>query len=131
MNLRSPTTISVAEYRALAKRRSSKCRDNGDKSGLFLDAIRLSGGCPEAWQREYRFAPPRRWRFDFALVGFALAVEVDGGRWLPGGGRHGSDADRTKLNEAAAMGWRVLRFSPKQLKDDPLGCADVVRRALR
>lgn len=69
-------------------------------------------------QREYVFAHPRRWRFDFAWPWLKVAVEVDGGQWSSfGGGRHNTDADREKMNTAAAMGWRVLRFSPKMLKD--------------
>ena len=70
------------------------------------------------WQREYRFAPPRRWRFDFAHVAMRLAVEIEGGIFT--NGRHsrgkGMEADMEKYNTATAMGWRVLRFSPGQVK---------------
>lgn len=31
------------------------------------------------WQREYRFAPKRLWRFDFAWPELALALEIEGG----------------------------------------------------
>ena len=63
--------------------------------------------------REYVFAPPRRWRFDFAWPSQRIAVEVDGGTWI--GGRHvtgtGLRADHQKFNAAALGGWRVLRFT--------------------
>src|ERR1041385_1632066 len=42
------------------------------------------------WQRlpkpttEYRFAPPRRWRFDFAWPEGRLALEVEGGSFVAG-----------------------------------------------
>ena len=36
--------------------------------------------------REHRFAPPRRWRFDYAWPDRRLALEVEGGTWT--GGRH-------------------------------------------
>ncbi len=40
---------------------------------------------------EHRFAPPRRWRFDFCILAHKIAIEVDGGVWLPNGGRHAGD----------------------------------------
>jgi very-short-patch-repair endonuclease len=61
----------------------------------------------------------RRWRFDFAWPDLRLAVEVDGGIWIPGGGRHnrgaGYEADVEKLNVAVILGWRLLRFTPRHL----------------
>jgi len=68
------------------------------------------------YDREVIFHPTRRWRFDFVITGQALAVEIDGGRWAPGGGRHGGDPDREKLAEAAIMGYRVIRASPAQVR---------------
>src|SRR4051812_34601316 len=66
--------------------------------------------------REYRFAPPRRWRFDFAFIPERLAVECDGGTWIAG--RHsrgkGVEADCEKQNAAVLLGWRVLRFTCDQ-----------------
>lgn len=69
--------------------------------------------------REYRFAPDRRWRFDFAWPApIMLAVEVEGGVWS--GGRHtrgaGYTADMEKYNRASVLGWRVLRFTTEQVK---------------
>lgn len=63
---------------------------------------------------EYRFAPPRRWRFDFAWPALLLAVEIEGGVWR--GGRHTRgagyyQADAEKYNAAAVAGWTVLRYT--------------------
>lgn len=88
----------------------------------------LGADLPEA-KREFRFHPVRRWRFDWAWPDSKLAVEVDGGQWVRGGGRHNSDKDREKLNAAAVEGWRVLRFSGGMLKRDPAGCIETVRAA--
>jgi hypothetical protein len=59
----------------------------------------------------------RMWRFDFAWPAHMLAVEVDGGTWA--GGRHtrgaGFERDCEKVNEAVLRGWRVLRFTTKQV----------------
>jgi hypothetical protein len=76
--------------------------------------------------REYRFAPGRGYRFDFAWIEQRVACEVDGGQWAAGGGRHATDADRDKLNLAAVLGWRVLRFSPADDRAQPrsVRCAD-------
>jgi very-short-patch-repair endonuclease len=86
-------------------------------------------GIPEPTP-EYRFNPQRRWRFDFAWLSERVAVEIDGGQWRAGGGRHNTDSDREKLNTAAALGWCVLRFSHSALRDDPVGCIALLRMAL-
>jgi len=69
-------------------------------------------------EREYRFATPRRWRFDFAYPGCKLAVEVEGGVWV--NGRHtrgaGYQSDCEKYNAAALAGWRVLRFTTAMIR---------------
>lgn len=70
---------------------------------------------------EYRFAPPRRWRFDFAHPASRVAIELDGGTWT--GGRHsrgaGYSGDCEKFNAAAALGWLVFRLTSDMLRDDP------------
>ena len=83
-------------------------------------ALLLQSGLPLPIS-EHPFARDwgRRWRFDFAWPDLRLAVEVDGGIWIPGGGRHnrgaGYEADVEKLNVAVILGWRVLRFTPRHL----------------
>jgi len=84
------------------------------------------------WVAEFRFHPARRWRFDFANPGAAwrLAVEVEGGVWSRGGGRHnrgtGFVSDLEKYNAAALHGWTVLRYTPQQLAD---AVADITEAA--
>lgn len=74
------------------------------------------------FEREYRFAPPRRWRADFALHNHRILVEVEGvtsfGKNKDGSmrlGRHqtarGLAADCEKYNAATAQGWRVFRYT--------------------
>lgn len=80
---------------------------------LHLWAAGITG-----FEREHRFAPPRRWRMDFADPARMIAVEIEGGTWA--GGRHtrgtGFAADCEKYSTAAVMGWRVLRFTTDQVK---------------
>jgi hypothetical protein len=70
---------------------------------------------------EYRFAPPRRWRFDFAWPGqeFPVAMEIEGGGWV--NGRHhrpvGAAKDMEKYNTAAEAGWYVYRYTPQMIED--------------
>ncbi len=78
---------------------------------------------------EFRFAPPRRWRFDYLWCGW-LALEVQGGLWT--GGRHVRGAallkEHEKLNEAAIRGYAVLFCTPAQIEDGSIFPA--IRRAL-
>lgn len=81
-------------------------------------------------QREYRFNPERRWRFDFAWPEKRVAVEIEGGVWS--GGRHtrgsGFIADCEKYNAATFAGWRIFRFTAAQVHD--LTGADMIKEVL-
>ena len=70
-------------------------------------------------EREHRFAPPRRWRFDFAWPALMVAAEAEGGTWVDGRHTTGSGfrADCEKYNAAVELGWRVLRFTGAEIED--------------
>lgn len=89
----------------------------------------LAPDLPEP-EREYRFDTERRWRFDFAWPLYAVALEVNGGRYTFAGGRHASDNDYAKMRRAAALGWRVLPCSPQELRNNPAAVVDDLRAAL-
>ena len=86
---------------------------------LTLEAQLSQAGIP--FEREYRFAPPRRWRADFWVrtFGIDVLVEIDGGAFI--GGRHsrgaGVEADAEKQSAAAILGYRVIRCTPAQVDD--------------
>ncbi len=96
----------------------------------FLLALRAEG-MPEP-MREYRFAPPRRFRFDFAWPLWRVAVEIEGGEFARG--RHvrgaGYVRDCEKYNLAVQLGWRVFRFAGSEVRRDPFGCVRIVRQSL-
>ena len=66
---------------------------------------------------ELRFAPPRRWRFDYAWPKHMIALEVEGGLWTYG--RHNRAAsmikDIEKYSIAAILGWCVIRVTPQEV----------------
>ena len=83
---------------------------------------------------EYNFDKElgRKHRFDFAFPEKKVAVEIEGNAWhVKGGGKHMQDRDLEKYNIAAVLGWRVLRFSPAMLENDPMDCIQTVRDCLR
>lgn len=67
--------------------------------------------------KEYRFTPKRKWRFDYAIPQYKIALEVEGGIWTKG--RHtrpkGFIGDIEKYNTATLMGWKLLRTTPQDL----------------
>lgn len=71
--------------------------------------------------KEYRFHSKRQWRFDYLLTPgpqpATFALEIEGGIWTRG--RHtrgkGYQADLEKYREAAAMGFKVFRFSTEEV----------------
>lgn len=84
-----------------------------------LRAKRLPQGTPE-----FRFHPTRKWRYDLGFPAQGLVVDIDGGAWLHKHGKtahsHGQgkgfERDREKDAEAHLLGFRVVRFSVKQVK---------------
>lgn len=68
---------------------------------------------------EYRFAPPRKWKFDYSYPDRKIAIELEGGVFS--GGRHtrpmGFIGDCEKYNTAACLGWRLLRFTVVDLRN--------------
>lgn len=113
-----------------AKTRKAPAPRESPGEAAFAAALRLHGADLPPHERERVFYPGRRWRFDFCWPAPLVAVEVDGGQFAHGGGRHATDADRDKLNHAASLGFVVLRFSPQQIAADPAGCVALLRRAL-
>lgn len=93
-------------------------------------------------EREYMFAPPRRYKADFAWPFQRLIVEIEGGEFLngydkqgkPRRSRHTTGAGYTedckKYNFATLKGWRVLRFTGSMIMADPVGCAELVKKIL-
>lgn len=69
--------------------------------------------------REFRFAPPRLFRFDFCWPAKGIALECEGGIWAYGRHTRGSGfvADVEKYNLATMLGWRMFRVTEREVKD--------------
>lgn len=80
--------------------------------------------------RELCFAPPRKWRFDFAFPAYRIAVEIEGGtdgfrnpqtgEWVSHGRHQSKDGiarDIEKYNAAARLGWVVFRYTRRRIID--------------
>lgn len=106
------TTKPITKPRKLPK--SKKTRQKQPKYDAFCLLLRQHLGIEVV--AEHRFHPTRMWRFDYAIPSHRIAIEIDGGVWIEG--RHnrpkGYIADLDKFNNAAALGWRVLKFTPQQ-----------------
>lgn len=117
-------------------------RSKSDKAQLFYDAWRLMYPSAPVPVAEYEFAKNveyidargktrrRKYRFDYVFVEERVAVEVDGGQFAYGGGRHATDEDREKQNVAAMLSYSVFHFSPKMLTNDPAHCVEQVKIAV-
>lgn len=81
-------------------------------------------------EREFRFLPTRRFRFDFAWPAQKVALEVEGGTWISG--RHnrgkGYASDCVKYSEAAILGWKVIRATGEMVTNGT--ALDLLQRAL-
>jgi very-short-patch-repair endonuclease len=71
-------------------------------------------------ETEVRFHPVRKWRADFLWrEPHMLIVELDGGVYVQG--RHsrgaGIEKDCEKFAEAMALGYRVMRVTPRHVRN--------------
>lgn len=89
-------------------------------------------GLPEP-TRQYLWARPERmYRSDFAYPNDRVLLEVQGGIWAANPGRHnrgaGYEQDCERSNLAALLGWRLLAFTERLIKDGT--AVETIRRAL-
>lgn len=126
--------ITTTEYRKQSKPRTVK----RDYKAEFLRQLHLAGlplpnrgaGCE--WP-ELVFAPPRRWRFDWAYSAQRVAVEYQGGNYTGAIGGHktikGLRNDYEKFTEAALRGWLLILIDSESVRDGR--AVTWVERALR
>ena len=83
-------------------------------------------------EREYAFARPRKFRFDFAWPVHRVALEIEGAAFVRG--RHtrgaGFATDCFKYSLAAASGWIVLRVTYAQIRSEFDVWRELLERAI-
>ena len=111
------TTVTTAEAAALIR----KAKRTALEDHLLADLAKLGLPVPE---REYRFHPVRKWRFDFAYPNRCIGIECDGGTWS--GGRHvrgaGYQRDAEKFNAASRLGWYVFHYTGDMIRSGYAAC---------
>ena len=97
--------------------RRAKPKKDYDKIYRIFELSITGAGLP-AVTREFKFAPPRRWKTDFAWPDFRLILEVEGGAYTHGRHTRGASyvADMEKYNELAIRGFFLLRVTPGQVE---------------
>ena len=106
----------------LAKRDTSKDLPLNDMLATQL----TKAGIP--FEREYKFHPVRRWKADFMVTksfkaarNFWILIDVDGATFSRSKTGHNSGVgirkSFEKFNEAAIVGYKVLRFDGPMVRD--------------
>jgi very-short-patch-repair endonuclease len=107
-----PDMIDCVEPKKKKQSQASKVEDS-----LFAEMKLFGLPLPV---RQHIFHPTRRWRFDFAWIDRKIAVEIQGGIFMKGGGAHNRGAfmelDYDKINAAQVLGWKVFQFGPSQCR---------------
>ena len=125
--------VTAEQYAKLLKKAEREKWENEfarqlDAEGFYLgeDPKNLMAG---EYFREFKWHPERRWRADFLIADpdgsitkydpKLILVEIEGGVWTRGRHTRGSGftGDCIKYNAAAALGWRVFRFTSAMVED--------------
>lgn len=98
------------------KQHMAHAQPTGSKLEIeFIQLWQWLGG--PVLEKEVRFHPNRKWRFDFAVVSIQVAIEIEG----YGHQKHNRyNGDIEKYNEAALMGWVVHRLTSRMITTDKL-----------
>ena len=107
--------------RRSSAKRKSVCKST-DTERLLHDIGLMSLPQPVL---EHRFHDTRRWRFDLAWPDLKIACEIEGGVWMQtktGRGKGHAHpkrfiSDIEKYNQAALLGWLLIRATPEMVKD--------------
>jgi hypothetical protein len=95
--------------------------------------LQMRGAGLPAPEKEFRFAPGRKFRFDYCYPDKMIAIEKEGGIFASHGGGHRSISgllrDVEKYNLATLHGWKVYRITPNMIANG--SALALIEKALR
>ena len=98
------------------KPKASK-QQNVDLIAMYLQAENIQV------EREYKFLPNRRFKFDIVIKDKPIAIEYEGGIYTGGSHirpvRYSSDCEKYRL--AVFAGWKVLRYTVADIQRIGIG----------
>jgi hypothetical protein len=116
--MKTTETITAAEYREMMAKKphTPKTKGNGEKAKAEIDLILKLLGVE--FEKDETFHPDRKWRFDWKLTKYKIAIEYEG--LFSDKSRHtnvkGYSNDAEKYNQAQLLGWKVLRYTALNYK---------------
>jgi very-short-patch-repair endonuclease len=85
------------------------------------------------YEKEFKFHNIRKWRADYAIPSKMLLIEIEGAVFQKG--RHtrgeGYSKDCEKYNAAQILGYKVLRYTTGQIKENPIQIYNDLREAIK
>ncbi|MGH8915835.1 MAG: type IV toxin-antitoxin system AbiEi family antitoxin domain-containing protein [Acidimicrobiia bacterium] len=119
----------TARMRRLLEKRDQEYAPPESQLELKLLGLIREAELPEP---ELQFQPswlaPTNGRVDFAYPSHRLIIEADSRKWHTL--MKSFDTDRHRDNQAQLAGWRILRFTWRDIREDPLMVTTVIGRAL-
>jgi very-short-patch-repair endonuclease len=108
--------------REAGERARSLRKTQTDSEGLLWSVLRARQLCGLKFRRQH---PIESWIVDFACQDRMLVVEVDGGYH-----DHVEESDLRRQRHLESLGWKVMRFSDKDVEDDAEAVARAIAREL-
>lgn len=124
-------TAWIDDYRNL--------RNKDAQNNFFIRLVKMELSI-DVWP-EFFFSLDRQFRIDYAIPvdssgrPVKIAIEVEGGIWMRGNSGHSSGTgikrDMEKSNHLHEHGWRLLRFQPIEIKNEPLKVIEMIKKVLQ
>lgn len=128
--LARPGRRGARHLRALLEQRAQL--DGWTDTGFETRMLRIlrAGGLPTPQTQVAIYQPDGRFvmRVDMAYSDHLVGIEADSAKWHMDRARF--EADRAKRSTAESLGWTILAFTHRQVKDQPDFVAETVARTL-
>ncbi len=127
--------LSEEDLEIMVNRVESEIKDAGERTDWCLLIHLLITGAGYDYERHARIHKDQHYGFDFLIKNIKLALSVDGGQWIPSGGRHqrgeGWRIDTEDRNLAFLNGYRVIVFVTDHFTKTPMYIVSTLREIFR